>query len=72
MVQIEAYHRKQTIPEMAGIYFFVCVDCKKQAEVFETERKRDKDANKYLASGLCPRCFEVAVEAKLRAFAPGG
>ena len=64
MVRIKAYHRKQTIPEYGGLYYFECVDCEKVAEVFCLEA--DRERNKYLKSGLCPRCFEVAVEVKLR------
>lgn len=64
MVKIEAYHRKQTQPHSGGQYFFRCVDCKQMAEVFCLEACTD--FNKYLNSGLCPRCFEVALEAKLR------
>jgi len=66
MVKIRAYHRKQTIPEMAGNYFFLCVDCGEVAEVFATERDAHEGRNRYLTSGLCSRCFEVAVEAKVR------
>lgn len=64
MVFIEQYHRQETQPEKGGLYIFTCVDCEKRAEVFSLEK--DKEKNKYLSSGLCPRCFEVAVDANLR------
>lgn len=65
MAKVRRYHRTQTTPEYGGMCYFDCVDCKGVAEVFCLES--EKGSNKYIKSGLCPRCFEVAVEAKLRA-----
>ena len=65
MVKIHRYERTQTDPHMGGLYTFTCADCEKSATIFCLEACQDH--NKYLVSGLCPRCFEVAVEVKMRA-----
>lgn len=64
MITIKSYQRTQTSPEGAGIVRYNCVDCGETAEVFCIDEERD--TNKYLKSGLCHRCFEIAVETALR------
>lgn len=64
MVKIRSYNRTQTVPENGGIYSFACADCEKISMIFCLESQQ-KD-NKYLKSGICPACFEIAVEAKVR------
>lgn len=69
MAKIKRYHRKQTIPEYGGVYFFDCVRCGGVGEVFALEADVHAGRNKYINAGLCPACFEIGVASSVEEMA---